>query len=82
MKKRIYIWADTCDKVIKGYYYSEKELKNALIAYYKEMLIEDPTDDEASDTIKALRRSDCKDINDMEMVCDTNVLLHYIDIEQ
>lgn len=81
MKKRIYIWADTCDKVIKGHYYSEKELKNALIAHYKEMLIEDPTDEEASDTIKALRSPECKDINDMEMVCDTDVLLHYIDIE-
>ena len=82
MKKRIYIWADTCDKVIKGHYYSEKELKNALIKYYKDLLKEDPTDEEISTTIKELKSPDCKDINDIEMACDTDVFVDYIEIEE
>ena len=78
----MYIWADTYDKVIKGHYQSEKELKNALIKYYKDLLKEDPTDEEISTTIKELKSPDCKDINDIEMACDTNVLVDYIEIEE
>lgn len=82
MKMRIYIWVDTCDRQVKGYYYSIKALRKALIEYYKELLKEDPTDKEISTIIKELKNPEVKDTYDLEMTCaDTDIILDFIDID-